>query len=767
MTNDHHSSGADRDRIRDLTATLNRHNDLYYNQAAPEISDRDYDALFEELKKLEQQHPQWVEPDSPTHRVGGTPLKAFQTVAHRVPMLSLDNTYDIDELKEVDRRLKKNLGGETFSYCMEPKIDGVALSIRYENGYLALGVTRGDGTQGDDITANVKTIGAIPLRLKGAEIPHLLEVRGEVYMSRNQFAELNRQRQESGLAPFANPRNATAGSLKLLDPRAVAQRKLSAVFYGLGEAEGCAFETQRDLLEKLKAMGLPVPPYYAVLDDIDGVIQQLEVIWNKKQTFPFEMDGAVLKVNQRNCYERLGTTARSPRWAVAYKYEPERAETRLRDITVQVGRTGVLTPVAELEAINLSGSTIQRATLHNEDEIRRKDIRIGDTVIIEKAGEVIPAVVAVNKTARNGSEKAFTMPKTCPECRGPVIRRQGEVAYRCVNINCPAQAVQHLKYLAGRKALDLESMGGIVAENLHESGLVNHPLDIFQLTLRPLATLNLGTAEEPRIYGEKNAAKLLQSLKQCRSLPLSRWIYALGIEEVGDTVADDIAAFHEDLKELASLEKMKSFIGVYEARRELTSLNPRARSNKNKSAEEKEELNRLYEQKRQAYREIGRALVAAGMMRETQKGGTSDFVTATSLGESAALHVIEFFSSEAGNDVLQRLNELEINPKSRRRERAASPLSGKAVVLTGTMAGRTRDEVKALLKRAGAQVTSAVSHQTAFVIAGDSPGSSKMKKAEEFHITVLNEEQMNRMLQDVTEKPKEDTNSREGYLPGF
>ncbi|MCA1808940.1 MAG: NAD-dependent DNA ligase LigA, partial [Lentisphaerae bacterium] len=409
-------------RAQWLRAELDRHNRLYYVEARPEISDRDYDQLYSELADIEERHPELASDDSPTRRVGGAPLKEFTSVRHASPMLSLDNTYSREELLEFLNRIARRLAGRTCSYVVEPKIDGVAVTVRYKQGRLEQGCTRGNGEVGDDITANLRVIRSIPLRLAGAQPPPLLEVRGEVFMPRDGFAELNRMRREAGATVFANPRNAAAGSLKLLDSAQVARRPLAAVFYGLGAATGAAPERHGELLEYLRSMGLPVPPRHWICAGPEDVLRALDELQSSRDNFPFETDGGVVKVDERELYEALGMTAKSPRWAVAFKFEPERAVTRLRAITVQVGRTGVLTPVAELEPVALAGSTINRATLHNADDIKRRDIRVGDLVTIEKAGEVIPVVTGVDKSVRDGTEEVFAMPGNCPSCGGAVTR---------------------------------------------------------------------------------------------------------------------------------------------------------------------------------------------------------------------------------------------------------------------------------------------------------------------------------------------------------
>ncbi|QBG49042.1 NAD-dependent DNA ligase LigA [Verrucomicrobia bacterium S94] len=533
-------------KIDKLRAEIERHNRLYYIDAAPEITDREYDALLQSLEKLERKFPEFSSPTSPTQRVGGAPLARFDSVRHAVPMMSLSNTYSKEELAEFDIRIRKLIPEETFDYILEPKIDGVAISLRYENGELVRALTRGDGTTGDDVTANVRTIKSIPLRLTDMMPPAVLEVRGEIYMDTRGFGALNEQRQEAGLEPFANPRNACAGSLKLLDPREVASRPLDAVFYATGELVGIDFDTHEQMLLKLRNYGLRITPKYWLRNTIAEIIELLDELENMRHEFPFGMDGGVIKVNQRRLYEDLGYTAKSPRWAVAYKYEPEQAETRLNAISIQVGRTGVLTPVAELEPVPLAGTTVKRATLHNEDEIRRKDIRIGDRVIIEKAGEIIPAVVKVLDEKRTGTEKEFSMPGRCPVCGSEVEKRDGEVAVRCINLQCPAQVKNWLTHFASRGAMDINGLGESLVEQLVDGGLVKNPAELY--TLRKVEVLGLER------MGEKSADNLIKGIEESRKRPFEKVLFGLGIRHVGKGAASILAREFKNIDALMATD---------------------------------------------------------------------------------------------------------------------------------------------------------------------------------------------------------------------
>ena len=531
-----------KERIEFLCRSLERHNHLYYIEAQPEISDREYDALLEELEILEKAHPEWADSASPTQRVGGTPLSHFETLPHARPMLSLSNTYSKEELLEFDQRTRKLLSNEPLAYILEPKIDGVAISLRYENGILVHALTRGDGTAGDDVTANVRTIRSIPLRLQTEHPPEVLEVRGEIYFDKTGFEKLNLQRQEAGIEPFANPRNACAGSLKLLDATEVALRPLDALFYGTGACEGIEFNTHEELLDSLKAFGLRTTPVRWKESEPAALVQALDTLEAQQHDFPFEIDGAVIKVNDRSRYDALGATAKSPRWAVAFKYEPEQAETTLLDITVQVGRTGVLTPVAELEPVQLAGTTVKRATLHNEDEIRRKDIRIGDRVIIEKAGEIIPVVISVVVAKRAADSHAYELPQTCPECDSRVQRIEGEVALRCINLHCPAQVKSWLEHYAARGAMDITGLGESMVEQLVAHNLVNTPADLYQLNATDLMNLER--------TGERSISNLLEGIEKSKSRPFAKVLFGLGIRHVGKTAAETLAKAFPDIDAL-------------------------------------------------------------------------------------------------------------------------------------------------------------------------------------------------------------------------
>lgn len=544
-------------RHADLAAEVRRHDEAYYVHARPTISDQEYDRLYRELLDLEKEFPELITPDSPTQRVGGAPLTAFKPVQHLIPMLSLDNTYSQAEVREFVNRVQRILPDEKLEWVVEPKVDGVAMNLRYERGEFVLGATRGDGTTGDDITVNLRTIRNLPMRLKGDGAPEVMEVRGEVYMARAGFEQLNKQRVARGEEPFANARNSAAGSLKQLDSRLVAKRPLALKVYGLGKVEGAsrAFETHIEVLGWLHSVGLPTPEktwHCCSAGELIAAIEELDKI---RRDFAYETDGAVIKLDSLQQRERAGYTAKAPRWAMAYKYAAEQAETKLKAITIQVGRTGTLTPVAELEPVFLAGSTIARATLHNEDDLRRKDIRIGDTVTIEKAGEVIPAVVGVVLTKRTGKETIFEFPKRCPGCGGEIQRVAGSggdlaAAWRCINPDCPAQVQGRLVHFCSRGAMDIEGGGDVLTSQLVKHKLVRDVADLYSLTLEQLLTIER--------MGQKSAQNFLDGVQASKARDLWRLIYGLGILHVGVGGAKALARAYPSLDAIveASVEQL-------------------------------------------------------------------------------------------------------------------------------------------------------------------------------------------------------------------
>lgn len=518
-------------RHAELVETIQRHDRLYYQEAAPEISDQEYDRLYHELVDLEKQFPDLTSPDSPTQRVGGSPLSAFASIRHAVPMMSLDNTYSESDLREFFRRIAERLPGEDVTYVVEPKVDGVAISLRYEHGRLVTAATRGDGVTGDDVTANSKTIRSLPLKI--SRDIDVIEFRGEVYMSNAEFLRINAQREAEGLPLFANPRNSTAGSLKLLDPKAVAKRRLSVVLYGHGETRGIGLESHSDLLSLMRELDLPGPRRVWHCHSAEAVLSAIAELDQQRREFPYATDGAVIKIDRFDQRRRLGTTSKAPRWAIAYKYSAEQAQTILRAITLQVGRTGVLTPVAELAPVKLAGTTVTRATLHNFSELARKDIRVGDTVIVEKAGEIIPAVIAPVVEKRPGGTVPYRPPDRCPVCpeSGDLVRE--DVFLRCMNPSCPGKLKRRILHFASRGAMDIEGLGESLVEQLVDRGLVRSLPDIFRLEESRLESLDR--------MGEKSARNLAAAIAESRNRGLERLLFGLGILHVGESAARDIA----------------------------------------------------------------------------------------------------------------------------------------------------------------------------------------------------------------------------------
>ena len=670
-------------RIDFLRAEIERHDRLYYVEARPVIGDRDYDLLYEELLKLERDNPEFRSDTSPTQRVSGEPIEGFAQVRHDPPMQSLDKTHSKDELADFDSMVRKEVDG--FTYSVEPKIDGVSMSLLYEGRELVRAATRGNGQVGDDVTHNVKTIRSVPLRLP-LEAPEALEVRGEVYMTRDGFVKLNEREEEAGREPFANPRNAAAGSLKQLDPKEAANRPLDIVIYNAGGVGCDGFATHAEMIAAFRSWGFPVTPWAKTCSTINEVFAAIDELEGLRHTFRFEIDGAVVKLNERNLYSTLGATAHGPRWARAYKYAPERAETVVESITVQVGRTGVLTPVAELRPVELAGSTIARATLHNADQVARQDIRIGDHVWLVKAGDVIPAIESSIPEKRTGNEKVFAMPSACPVCGGAVERMEGEVALRCVNPGCPAQLLRRVEHFASRNALDIRALGETAINALIEQNWISDPLDLFTLTKERLATLEIAG----RRFG-KNAESVVNALNAARTLPLERWLFATGIPGIGETVASDIAAEHGRLADLAGSQVLENVIA-----------------------------------------------------NDALKGKERKILP---IKVEAAKAVLGFFSGEYGKRYLTRLQELGIDPKSVPKKAIATegPLVGAGCVLTGALS-RPRNEYAEMIRLAGGIVQSAVTTKTRYLIAGANTGAAKTSKARDLGTEVIDEARLLEML---------------------
>ena len=874
----------------ELRRQLEHHNRLYYSKATPEISDTEYDRLFRELEELERKHPELHDPDSPTLRVGGEPIEGFEKVRHLVPMLSIDDVFELTpealekspgtraekELIEFYQRVRKGLGHDDVAVTIEPKIDGVAVSLVYRNGKLDYAATRGDGSTGDDITHNVRTIRSIPMELgkasaggrvidldvtlpylsthernakspnprgenresaeeslrkwllddigssDGADvsqrlrqeaesmvswarkkgwlfdpqgfgeiaarhpslggqsehvvfrpensdrvikltipptfggqnfalsylsnidasnhlfgddivfhgiletadgpsmvtsqpfvdgkpptpsIPPLLEVRGEIFMPNEAFAAMNAERDEAGLPTFANPRNATAGTLKQLDPKIVAKRPLAFLAHGIGAYEGPALETEHDFHSLLDALGIPRNQPVIDAHNLESTLEAVGQIDTLRHELDYGTDGAVVKVLKRSEREKLGFTSRAPRWAAAYKFIPEQKETTLTAVTIQVGRTGVLTPVAELKPVLISGSTVSRATLHNQDEITKKDIRIGDTVLIEKAGEIIPAVVKVIR--HHDHSQPFSLfdhvKGCCPSCGGPISQEEGFVAWRCTNFQCPAQAVTRISHFSSRKALDIEGVGETVAEALVRHDHCKTPLDLFELDENTLANLNLGTDEAPRRFGEKNAAKVISALEDAKNKPLHRWIYAMGIRHVGESAAKELSRLHADLNELADSPILRELLAD-------TRIDAKKKNEK-----------------------------------------LAEYAITGDVGPAVAQSMVEFFESDAGHFALKRLGKLGINPKSgnflpiaAKADTSKMPLAGLTFVITGTLS-MDRDDMKAFIEEKGGKVSGSVSAKTSYLVAGEG-GGSKRDKAEALGVNIISEDELQELI---------------------
>ena len=686
-----------RQRAAALRRELERHNRLYYVEDAPEIPDAAYDKLFAELQSLEAEHPELATPDSPTQRVGGAPLPEFAEVRHRTPMLSLANAFSEDEVRAFDRRVREALQAEEVEYAVEPKFDGLAVSLAYRDGVLVQGATRGDGTTGEDVTPNLRTVGAIPLRLSEAPGTRDLEVRGEVLMFRRDFEALNERQRAAGHKEFVNPRNAAAGSLRQLDSRITAQRTLRFFAYGVGQAPGARWSTQAQILDRLAALGFPVVKDRAVVRGVQGMLEYFTKLGEKRARLPYAIDGVVYKVNRLDWQERLGYVARAPRFALAHKYAAEEQETEVLGIDVQVGRTGVLTPVARLKPVFVGGVTVTNATLHNADELRRKDVRVGDTVIVRRAGDVIPEVVGVRPGKRPASARAFRMPERCPVCGSAVARLPGEAATRCTGgLFCRAQRVQALLHFKGRRAMDIEGLGDKLTEQLVELEMVASPADLYTLDADALAGLER--------MGEKSARNVLASIERSRDAGLDRFIFALGIPGAGEEVAKILARRFGSLKEFLKADWARI-------------------------AHEKE-------------------TVRKDNAKRKRRGVPALPVPLEGIGPEIMESVRQFLAEAHNRDVIARLTAPAAGVRVRDEPRAAPARAAKTFVLTGTLPGMSRDEAKSLIESGGHKVAGSVSKNTDYVVAGDEPGS-KLERARSLGVTVLDEQGLRDTLDSI------------------
>lgn len=744
------TAAAEREKYDELCRIVRHNNELYYSKAEPEITDAEYDRLYRELEEIESSHPEYVTSDSPTQRVGNDLAEGFAKITHAVPMLSIDDIFEQKPSLGVEtdhalidfyKRLQAVLDEAAPHVVVEPKIDGCAVTLLYRNGELQYAATRGDGMVGDDITTNVQTIRSVPQKLpKGA--PTVLEVRGEIYMPSAEFDALNAQRDADGLPALANPRNATAGTIKLLNPDEVARRPLRFLAHGLGAYEGEQLQCMDDYEQLLGRMGIPYnkPILHArSLDELRHAVSKIDAL---RHELGFGTDGAVIKLDSFAQRKQLGATTRAPRWAAAFKYLPEQKETKLLGITVQVGRTGVLTPVAELEPVLISGSTVSRATLHNQDEIARKDIRIGDTVLVEKAGEIIPSVVKVIEAKRSEKTAPYSLPEAvggvCPSCGAPITREDGQVAWRCTNFACPAQAVTRTIYFCSRTALDIESLGGVVAEALVRSGLIHSPLDLFLLTEDELSTLNLGTPEEPRRFGEKNAIKALEALNRARQMPLERWLTAFGIPSIGAVKAHDVAVYHSDMEQVANSEFLRALVQLEDNIETYNELNPGAAKNKGK---DKTDL----EIQREKLRRDEIAPAAAPYLKRNyiviEPDGKNKLRLVNPIGSVSSRKLLAFFQSTAGLHVLEALRRLDINPVSSSYKENLSVnrstiLKGCTFAITGSFA-IPREDIKNKLEAAGGKYASDVTSTTRYLLAGEG-GGEKRSKATLLGVPIIN-----------------------------
>jgi DNA ligase (NAD+) len=686
-------------RHAELSEVIDRANRLYYQEDAPELSDAEYDAQFRELVALETAHPELITSDSPTQRVGGAISTTFDEVRHRRPMLSLGNAFSHDELRAFDTRVRRGLGlppapepTPDLRYGAELKIDGLAITLRYERGRFVQGATRGDGTTGEDVTANLRTFSSIPDRLKERAT---LDARGEVYMPKAEFARINADREEKGLPLYANPRNSGAGSLRQKDPQVTADRLLSTWSYQLLEEGGPSeVDSQSAALQRLEALGFRVNPNREAGLDIEGVIAFTETWREDRHALPYETDGVVVKVDRFDQQERLGMVSRAPRWAIAYKFPPEQVETVVEDIVPYVGRTGTLTPVAHLRPTKVAGSTVARATLHNLDEVRRKDIRIGDHVILQKAGDVIPEVVRSLPEKRTGDEREYEMPAACPVCGTAIVRDEGAVRHYCPNLACPARVGQEYGHFVGRGGMDIEGAGWAVLSQLLERGLVKRRGDFYRLSVEDLEGLDR--------FARKSAENLHTAIQKSRRRPLERIIAALGIPQVGWTTAIELAAWLAAEVPPTDGEPMKGKDGWF------------AR--------------------------------AAVFLAETAREHPERFEEVMGVGPTVAASLADYFGGP-GVEVLDDLVDAGIEPElpAPRAVAAAGPLTGKSVVVTGTLEGFSRQEAEEAIRAAGGKPAGSVSKKTDYLVAGESAGS-KLAKAQELGVTVLDEDAFRQLL---------------------
>lgn len=671
-------------RHAELVKQIRRHDILYHQQDNPEISDAEYDTLRKELERLEKNNPALVTKDSPTQKVGAAAAQGFRKVTHTIPMLSLSNAFEDQDVLDFIERVRKFLNlkeTDNVDVVAEPKIDGLSCSLRYEKGEFVLAATRGDGTEGEDITENVRTIADVPKTLKG-KAPDVLEVRGEIYMRRDEFKKLNERQEAAGKPVFANPRNAAAGSVRQLDTRITETRPLHFFGYSLGFVSEDLAETQMEIRKKLKAFGFVEAEPSKLCKTAEEILDYYRMVMTQRPDMDYEIDGVVYKVNRLDWQERLGFVSRAPRWATAHKFPAEQAVTIVKDIIIQVGRTGTLTPVAELEPITVGGVVVSRATLHNEDEIIRKDVRVGDHITIQRAGDVIPQVLGVVMDKRKSGARKFIFPDKCPVCGSKAVREEGEVARRCTGgLICDAQAVERLIHFASRNAFDIEGLGDKIIRELWTEGLIRTPGDIFRLEEKNKKSI--AKIENRPGWGELSVRNLFQAIDARRTIPLNRFIYALGIRQVGEATAKRLAATYGTLE--SWMENMEA-------------------------------------------------------ARKEESDARTELLNIEDIGPSVAEDIVAFFAEKHNRDVLKDLQSLLTVTDFKIPKTTGSPVAGKTVVFTGTLTAMTRDEAKSRAESLGAKVASSVSKKTDYVIAGEDAGS-KLKAARELGVTVLTEQE--------------------------